>query len=192
MKQLQLSKKILIVPGIFIIGFCILYYFVFVDIKNRNERISLLEHELKRETTKSEYITSLEHILVNADSDIARINNSIIPNDGDVEFIENLEKMARENNLLIEINSLVFENNSAFASTSLTLLKINAQTKGDWLGSYTFLNQIESLPIKVKIKRFDFTNSILETNSDITKSIKSNSVWQSTFEIFLLKYKDPS
>src|SRR4051812_8173818 len=105
------SKKIAIILGILVLGIFALYYFLFVDIKTRNERASVLLHDATSEIAKQQYIVSLEHTIENVTPDIARVNASMIASDGDVGFIEDLEAMAKANGLTITIDSLMLENN---------------------------------------------------------------------------------
>ena len=188
MKQ-EFSKRILVITSLFVAGFCLLSYIVFFDIKHKNERVSLLEHEMSFQSKKRDYMISMERMVQNADSDITLINNSIIPSDGDVRFIESLETMAHDNGLDITIDSLTFEDSRLLASSSVTALKVKAKTKGHWLGAYTFLSQIESLPFKVKIDKFALINAKDETDISANKTGAPKSAWQSTFEIRVLKYK---
>ena len=159
------------------------YYFLFRDIKTKNEHISTMEHLLSIQDKKREYLISMQRIIQNLDPDISRINNSIIANGEDVQFIENLESLAHDNGLSIDIDSLVFEDDQKLASSTITTFKIKAKTKGEWLGTYTFLAQIESLPFKIKVNKFTMKS---EESSD-PKLISNN--WRTDFEIRLLKYK---
>lgn len=177
-------KRILVTLALFSFGFFLLYYFIFNDIKIRNKHISALEQELSSDLNRRQYVTSLERIVPGGDSNINAINNSIVPSDGDVKFIENLESIGRINGLEFGIDSLSFEDDPSFASSGITALKINARTKGSWPGTYAFLSQIESLPLKIKINNFRLTNVLV--NALVPKAGNS---WQSTFEIIVLKYK---
>ena len=179
-------KRILIILGFSVVGFFIAYYLLFRDIRLKNEHISILQSDLSLQTDKQGYLISAEKILHDTAPDIMRINNSIISTDGDVAFIENLESIAHDGGLTIGIDSLSFEDNPKFSSSGITIFKIKAKTDGSWIGTYKFLKQIESLPFKIKIEKFAFTNGI-NSGSDAGKIGRNN--WQSAFEISVLKYK---
>src|SRR3989344_2860976 len=185
MQAKQVSKKILILLSILALAVLVSYYFVYTDIKRKNENISKLSQDLEYQIKRRQYIVSLQRTLQSTDSDITRINNSIVPVDGDVEFIEDLERMARENGLFIGIDSLIFEESPLFASSTINILKIKAKTSGSWPSTYRFLAQIESLPFKVKVNNFGLGSSVQDTGS----ASKPTNSWQSTFEIHVLKYK---
>ncbi len=183
------SKKILIILGFLILAFFVSYYFMFQSIKSKSQRTSILRQELSQQSDRQNYLTSTQKMIENIDLDIAKINNSIVAKDGDVDFIENLEVIARSNGLTISIDSLVFEDAPALSSASLTSFKIKAKLSGSWSGTYTFLSQIESSPFKIKVVRFGMVGSRFEGTSDGKKSSIAKMVWQSTFEIVVLKYK---
>ncbi len=147
----------------------------------------MLLGDLSSQDSKQDYLNSTQKILQSIAPNIARIDNSVIPAGGEVQFIENLESTARANGLTIEINSLSNEDNLKSASTTLTsTLKIVTTTTGSWKGVYAFLAELESSPFKIKISKFQLSNS----TSDIGAGTKiSNSIWQSSFEIGVLKYK---
>jgi hypothetical protein len=158
-------------------------YYLYRDVKIRNLHISDLEYDLSQEEENKAYLASTQKLLQNISPDIEDLNDSIISKDGDVEFIENFENLAKNNGLKITIDSLVFEEIKGFPSASVTSLKIRAKTEGSWSGTYVFLNQIEALPFKIKINKFSLINRTETLDKD-----KTNSIWQSTFEIVVLKY----
>lgn len=182
-------KIILVSLSISVLSIFVVYYFLYQDIKLKNEHTSAISQELSLETNKQSYLNLTKRIIQNINPDLALVDNSIISKDGDVKFIDSLEATAQENGLTITIDSLVFEDSLSVPSSEITTLKIQAKTKGGWIGTYKFLGQLESLPIKVKVDKFEFTNTSVDINSDTNKVSTPNDVWQSTFEIHVLKYK---
>jgi len=184
------TKKIAIILGVIVLGIFALYYFIFIDIKNRNEHASVLLHDVNAEIAKQEYIVSLEHTIESLTPDLDRVNSSVIAKDGDVKFIEDLETMAKSNGLKITIDSLMLENNNpTLVGSGLTVLRVKAKTEGNWSGTYTFLSELESLPLKIKIDKFGFASLGGDVPADGKKPVKTNKVWQSILEIIVLKHK---
>ena len=130
-------------------------YFLFKDIRLRNEHISKLSQEVSSLSSKQDYLVSTQKMIGSINQDIIRIDNSIITKDGDVAFIENLELIAKSNGLTLNIDSLVFEDDTKLTGAGLTTLKIKAKTTGNWSNTYRFLSQIESLPFKIKVNRLE-------------------------------------
>ncbi len=187
MQNNKFLKIILFVLGLAVLLVFVLYYFVYEDIKSKNQHVSTLSNDLSSQSAKRDYLILTQKVIQNIGIDINRINNSIIAKDGDVKFIENLESIARQNGLTMTIDSLVLADNPEFASSSITTLQIRAKTKGNWSGNYKFLVELESLPIKIRVNKFDLSNTAVETGSDVKKA--GVGIWQSTFEISVLKYK---
>ena len=92
-------KKILAVNALLILFFCIAYYILFSNIKSKNEEASRLKGEFSAQVKNQEQSVFAERMIQNADTEISSVSGSIIQSDGDVDFIENLEKEAKNNGL---------------------------------------------------------------------------------------------
>ncbi len=187
MRGLRSFKIILIVMAICSFSIFVADYFLFRDIKIKNEHISSLENDLSLQDKRQEYLVSTQKLVKSVEQDIANINNSIIPKQNDVKFIEGIETMAKDNNLKIEINSL-FTQNDEVASTTATILSMKVKTTGGWSGTYKFLAEIESLPFKIKIGNMTMYSSNIGGDGAVVAK-KTASVWEGSFDIKVLEYK---
>ncbi len=177
------SKKTVITLGFVILVCFALFVLLFIDIRNKNVRASTLVRDTALQVEGQQYLIALKRTIENTSSDITRVKDSIIPSDGDVQFVEDLESTARAKGLEVTIDSLTFDDVPlATSSPDITAFKVKAEVKGSWSGVYTFLGVLESLPYKIKINTFNLVNT-----SDSGKS--KSTVWQGTFEIIVLKYK---
>ena len=88
----------------------------------------------------------------------------------------------------MNIDSLDFEELKSLASSTLTYLKVRAKVTGSWSGNYKFLAEMESMPFKIKVQNFRLSSEAKSIDSNL-KSGKSANMWQSLFEINILKYK---
>lgn len=163
-----------------------MHYFLYKEIRKINEDVSTKEQNLSLQERRQDYLVSTQKLMESMSADIESVNSSIIAIDGDVNFIENLESVAKNNGLIIDINSLVFKDNPASGAANVTEFRVQAKTSGSWGGTYKFLSQLEALPYKVKIIRFAFNTDVPESGNDISAS---NKIWKSNFEIVVLKYK---
>ena len=179
--KIQQFKKILAVLALVIAGLFAVSYFLIFQIKFKNNNISNYLNELSFQTERQQNVISLKKMLNKNSLDIVHINNSIVGNDGDVQFIESIEALAHENGLNININSLSFENSPATLNSQMMIFKIKGQTYGSWSGNYIFLEELEAMPFKIKIDKFSM-------DIGIDPGLKTTS-WQSNFEIRVLKYK---
>jgi hypothetical protein len=178
-------KKILVILGIILIGLAVLCYFEFIDIKNKNENISYLDNQLSSQANKQELASSMDLIIKNSQPSIDLVDSSIVSSDGDVTFIESLESLAKTDGLNIGIDSLVITDDKSLTSNNMSFFNIKANTSGSWSGTYLFLAQLESLPIKLKVNKFSFTNA----TNDLSKISSKGNTWDGSFEITVLKYK---
>lgn len=176
MKHAKLIKKFLI-PLIFLeIAIFVFFYFGYLDVKSKNQDASVLKGDLASQVQRQQYMSSMQAMIKSTDSDITKVNNSIVQNDQDVNFIESLEKIARENNLQVVISSLVIKDSKDLSASGLSILSLKANLKGGWAGMYSFLVELESQPFKIKIDKFAMASS-------------EDKQWQGVFEIEVLKYK---
>lgn len=188
MYSIQTLKKILVALGILILIIFTSYYFIYREVRFRDETYQTLLRDLSFQDAKQEYLISTQKTIDGLMLDINHINDSVVSKDGDVEFIETLEAIAKESGLSIEIDSLVLSNDPTLTPHSVDVLKIRAKTRGSWEGSYLFLSRLESLPLKLKIDSFGLSNILVDVVLSNKKVVK-RSVWQSVFEISVLKYK---
>ncbi len=182
-------KGILVTIILFEIIICIFFIFIFEDIKNKNENISVIKNNILVQTEKQKYTANMLKMIKNTDSNIAKVNSSIIQKEDDIKFIENIEGIARKNGVKIEINTLSFRDDPILTSNNLTMFIVKSTISGNWLGIYSFIYELESLPLKIKIDKLSLFSSI-EQMADVRLKpgalIKS---WQGTFELSVLKYK---
>ncbi len=187
MNQSRLFKIIvfLSLSSLFLFG---VMYFAYSDIRSKNERISTIEQELLFQNNQYDYLLSMRKLVENLEPKISKIDNSIISKNGDVNFIENLEKLARDHNLKIEIDSLTLASDPKEASSPVTTLKIRAKVEGSWKDSYLFISEIESISFKIKINKLSLVGTE-QTLSSSGKPSALNNKWQTTLDINVLKYK---
>src|SRR4051812_41886296 len=143
------TKYALIVGIVLVLIFFIFHLFLIKDIKERNENISVWEREIALQDRTQGYLISQKRMLENADSDLSKIENSIVPKEGEVKFIQDIEASARRLGMDIEINSITFEENATTTKANLGILVLKTRVSGTFSATYKFLEEIESLPIKV-------------------------------------------
>jgi hypothetical protein len=187
MIKFKLTKKVPLALLFLIIAVFVGQYFLFKNIKEINEKSSSLAQEIELKKNRENYMISTGKIIQNKSKDIELVKNSIVSNVGDVEFIGNLERMAYQNNLSIEIKSLYLESNSKSTTSPIAILRIGLKTTGSWFGTYKFLKEVESMQVKTKINSYAFQNENNNVSSQDTPSYSGK--WESLVDISVLKYK---
>lgn len=188
MYSIKTLKRILIVLIVLILVIFASYYFVYREVRFRDETYQTLLRDLSFQDTKQQYLISTQKTIEGLVLDINHINDSVVSKEGEVEFIETLEAVAKESGLSIELDSLALNNDPNLVPQFVDVLKIKAKTRGSWEGNYLFLSRLEALPLKLKIDNLGLSNTLADVVLTNKKVVKS-SVWQGVFEISVLKYK---
>ena len=188
MKKLFSLKGILCLFAFLVVLLFVDIFILFQNVKNQNENVSKTQNEISHSEKQNEYTASLRESLQNSNSEIAKVNNSILSSDGDVAFIEQLENTAKENGVGIIIESLSVEDIPNVVSGDLTSFKIRAEAEGGWNGMMAFLTKLESMPYVARVEELDLANSSDNPLSQTTP-VASLQSWQSVFEIRVLQYK---
>ncbi|HEY0220680.1 MAG TPA: hypothetical protein VGC58_00460 [Candidatus Paceibacterota bacterium] len=188
MKKYKRFIGIFILLLILVLGLFVASFFFFSDIKSKNENISELTAYLSSEMNREDYVISTQRQLQSLEEDINILKNSIVSSSGDVQFIENLEMVARKNNLSMSIDSIMIEKDPKLASSTIDVFKIKATTEGTWSNTYKFLNQLEALPYKIRLNYFNLSGGEVVPSSEKNKVV-TREPWEASFEIRVLKYK---
>jgi regulatory protein YycI of two-component signal transduction system YycFG len=160
--------------------------YVFFAIKNENEKSVLLQNEIDLMVRQSRYEISLQQSLLEASTSIYKINDAILSSDQDVTFIEQLENLAKDNNLYVKIDSLSINDIPKNNSDSLTSLFARATVSGKWNSIMIFLTKLESMPFIMRVEKLSLTNS---SDNPIGLPISSAQDWAAAFEIRVLQNK---
>lgn len=187
MKKYSHIIKILTLLSILVVVLFVAHFFFFKDLKAKNKNIGELDYYLSTDLEREKYAIDTQRLLQNLESDIQLVKNSFIASGGDIEFIETLESIARQNGLQISIDSLVLEGDTKNASTTSMLFRVKASASGSWAGVYKFINQLESLKYKIKINALSFSGA--SATQDVETGTPSQNTWRTDFDIRVLKYR---
>jgi Tfp pilus assembly protein PilO len=181
-------KKILLGLIVCVISVFVVFFYLYKQLVKKNENIANLLDRISSESSREVYAASVQKQLQTIDPDLKLIKTSIVGQTGVVSFIEELEKVAKNNGLTIENDSIAEETDpKSVASSTIVYLKVRSKTKGSWDGTYKFLSEIESLSHKVRINSFNMVSSGSDSGSSGKTAPKNN--WDAVFEIRVLKYK---
>jgi hypothetical protein len=187
MKNNNSLKRIIFLLSIFVLFLFAAQYFVYRDIKIKNQKISVAERDLLLQESRQEYLLSTEKLISAIGADLQKIDDSVLAQDGEVAFINSLEDLAAKNKLKFDAEFLGSdENDVTLKNTNIKKFTIRAKISGSWSDTYTFISELESNPVKVKINSLSMSNVSLDSGIDVKKF---GPRWQSVFEIVVLKYK---
>lgn len=149
--------KNILIGIIFILTFFVLWFWIYGKFSNSVDSIkegytSFYENQRLRDNI-SEIRSSYQKIKPDIDS----VNGYFITNSEEVRFIENIESLAKENKLEVEISAINIDKNPDLAKNGLEYLVLKVNTKGSWEGIYKFLNSLEVLPYHISISKFSIS-----------------------------------
>lgn len=110
--------------------------------------------------------------------DLKRLSTRIIASDGDVAFIENIEKLARSQGASISVDDVKYEDMPG--QENIQYLKVVAVVEGDWKNVYSALKLIETMPYKL-----EFKSVFLNFNTTTKKA----GVWSASISLRAYKMK---
>lgn len=185
MNKTSYFKKIAII--LIFINFWLLafQYFLFYEIRKKSLNISGIKNNLDVEEKIKGYLISTQNTLDAISNDLENIDNSVIAKDGDVQFIERIEDIAKANGLELKMENLSFEPNNFLDKSEFVALRVKANTTGSWRGTYNFAISLESLSYRTKINKF----SMIGTPVISQDGKKRGVMWKTNFEMTVLKYK---
>ncbi|KND46713.1 MAG: hypothetical protein AB201_02635 [Parcubacteria bacterium C7867-006] len=179
-------KKIIALLSVIVLVLLCAQYFLYVEISTKNKKISEMVNSLDLQENRQDYLISMQNMLNSMSSNVEAINSSVVSSDADVQFIEYLESLAKENRVNLKIDNLSFEDSAILKDSNVTNFKIKANTSGPWSGTYAFISKLESMQYKVKINKFSAVSQTTDLGDQVTKSTGE---WKSNFEMVVLKYK---
>jgi len=188
MRNYKSLKKIIIILVIFAIAVFVIFAYILINIKKKNENISNLRNKLISSSVDSKYLESMQLMLSSANDSISQIDSSILKSDGDVLIIETIEQLAKKNGLEATIDSIAVEDLVSLGDSGMTTLKIRAKTSGEWTQIYNFISELTALPYKIRIEGFSLVNNPDTAVSTSQVGLNTHQ-WLNIFEIRLLKYK---
>jgi len=96
-------KIILMILLLLMVVVSLVCYFVYLNIKTKNQGHHTILHDLSLQDERINYLASIQKSIDDISTEISLVDRSIVSKNGDIKFIENLEKIAREYGLSIEI-----------------------------------------------------------------------------------------
>lgn len=184
MNRIPFLKKILIVEAVFILVFSALYYLGYADMVRIGSRMSQLSSVLSERAERERNVDTVKRSVEARSADIATVDASLVPPDGDVTFIEEIENLAKREGLTVGIDSLSFADVGG-AESGLSAFDIKIRTSGQWAPTYTFLRQIETLPIKVSISSVALSSPF----GDQVNPVRGEGDWRLSLSVRVLKKK---
>ena len=164
--KINLSLIIFIILSVCLIVLVI--YPLFKEIKNSSEELVSEKQKLFSLERKIENLKEFQTLWLKIEPNLKKIDQLFIDPQVPVEFVNFLEKIAKDNEILIEISSALSSKTEEDPWPSL-LLKINSTAPFSEI--LKFLEKIETSPYLIEIQNLN-ARRLIEDDAEITLSVK--------------------
>ena len=128
------------------------YVFIFIEIRHKNNQVSILQNQLDIEIRKDERLRTVKQLLADLDADISRLDTHFVSSESVVDFLEQLESLGALARTRVNVNSV-----NVVSQTDPSLpyekLKIDFFSEGSWASVLQVVSLLETLPVGVSIER---------------------------------------
>ena len=157
------------------------YFFVIQNVWNKAARVSAYKNDIIFGDQKKQYAENMLRSFEIIQPDIDNLKNFFVKKQGEVEFIELVEKTARGEGLEIEINSVSLDSPVSLTTHRMEYLVLRLEVKGTWSSLWNFSKLVEILPYSVDVNSL----ALVRTQTEKGKPV----VWKGVYNIRVLKQK---
>jgi len=151
---MNLEKKILIISITFLLIFFLLItpliYPLFKDIKNYSQELFSIKKDLMAIEEKSKELSAWQEKYSTLKPDLQKLEDLFVDPEMPINFLDFLEKIARDSNVLIEISLL--------PSREKEKLNFRLVLAGSFPNCLKFLEKLEAAPYLIEIKDLSSKN----------------------------------
>ena len=173
------GNNTIVILGLAIVGLLVLYYFLYNSITTIGQRVRDLSWEAEQKVKQEQEIKNLANSINGLTLQTGKIDLYFVPIDGEVNFIDRLENIAKSQKLDVETSSVIIDSPKSLRAEKFEYLVLRLKTEGSWYNTYKFLSIIPNLPYKITIDKVDMT---LKSDSESIPHL-----WQGSFTVRVLK-----
>lgn len=146
------NKFIIIATTIALLSVVLYCTGLFVVLAEKKE-IEELYLSTESGSAKEEKISIIKNIAETNKDLIQMLENYFIQKDDEIEFIEQIEKTAKNSGIKFEIISIDIKANQPVSFKEDVLVKMRLE--GSWLGAMSFINGLEKMPFGVSVEKIN-------------------------------------
>jgi Tfp pilus assembly protein PilO len=197
MKDPEKTKKTMVISIVLAIAVFVIYGFLFLNIKDKNEQISTLANDAQQLRSKDDTLKATKTILDQSKDLISQLDSYFIPADGVVGFISVLEGVGKFSGVDMTIGSVGTEADSKAKDEIKETLRLHIETNGSWKNTFYFLSVIENLPYRIDVEDVSLglvgaTDKVLFDNKTATAQTRQpnkDEKWHGSFNVTVVKLK---
>jgi len=180
-KQVSTTTILLTVIIIVTLGAIGAYVFLFEKIRTINVTAALLQSDIELKTNKDDQLQSIKKILADTSVDRTKLDSYFVGKDTVVDVIKNIETLAKETGLHIEIEAV--DKVALEENDYKELLKFRIKTTGSWSRNIEFIALLKNLPHQISFYKVNLYKSSGVENKNTAIE------WTNDMEFSLLKLK---
>ena len=184
MEHSSKTKQILMGTIVLVIAVFVLYIMLFLNLKEKNNNISVLTNEVDTVLQKEIKLRSVKYLIKDTEDERADLDSHFVIDDEVINFIEIIENLGMDSGAKIEVTNVSVSSTNKEAADQINiseLLYLDFKIEGRFAQMFHFLSILEKLPFKIDILRVNFGRIPNEDGK-----IKS---WNGFFSITAVKLK---
>ena len=136
--------------------------FLFLEVKKKNERVSVLVNEISLRSKQDSAFRSVKAVVGETADLREKVNSYFVGRDGVSTFLELVESIGRESGADVSIKSVDLL--ASPDSTAHATLSLSVESIGAWGIQLQFLSLVELLPFEVRVDRVSFSETVEKEN----------------------------
>lgn len=157
------------------------YFFFIKTVWQKATSISLYKSDISFGDQKRKYAEDMLRSFEITQSDIDSLQNLFVKEQGEVEFIEFIEKTAKDRGLLVEIDTVSIDSSKILANHGMEYLLLRFNVNGSWSNVWNFSQILELLPYSINVDSL----ALMRVDTEKAKP----TVWKGVYNIRVLKKK---
>ena len=171
-----------------VLGACILsagggYFFMIRNVWKKAENVALYKSDVVFAEQKKQYADTMLSSFGHSQKSIETMQDFFVKKQGEVEFIEFIEKTAKDQGLTVETDNVSLDTPKGSTVKNMEHLTLRFHVVGSWSRVWNFSQTLELLPYAVDINSLAF---VREDQGQVTNKAP---VWKGVYVIKVLKKK---
>lgn len=157
------------------------YYSLIKTVWSKASLVSSYNNDIVFGDQKKQYTNSMLRSFEDAQVSVDKLQGFFVKKQGEVEFIEFIEKTARQKGLEIGIDTVSLDSAPGIANHGMEYLMLRLHVSGSWSSVWNFSQTLEVLPYAVDV------NSVALLRGETGSTTPA--VWKGVYSIRVLKKK---
>ncbi|MDP6387963.1 MAG: type 4a pilus biogenesis protein PilO [Candidatus Pacebacteria bacterium] len=182
------TKQTLLTSLVLVIVVSVAYIMLFLNIKEKNNNISVLQNEVDSTLQREIKLRSVKNLINDTQKEREKLNLYFIADDKIVNFIEDIEEVGAYSGVSVKVTSVSIDESTSGNLNKdkiSELLNLDFNIEGRFDELFYFLSMIEKLPFKIDIHRVNFE----KVSNNIRAQNRSTEPWKGFLSIKAVKLK---